>query len=262
MSSEERSPKYLDAQQIIYLPRWGRFAVIGVLAILAVSACVTATIFLLAREDLKDTVVPLMSIAQTAAGGFAIVIFALFAEKQINTDRLLQKTDQFLEIHLKEALRRIELPAVRKGLTVNVQVMERSQSVHGGRKDIYGANYEIHLETFRMRMWVGINVKRLGVIYFAKVTGPSDVERLREIFKFTFGGAQTVGYSTHFEYALFDGEHIVSMWSTAAAEHAILGDPAEQLFWVQDVAMMTQSLARAALRSEVCLYTFTEPGPL
>lgn len=162
--AEQKSPNYLDAQQVIYLPRWARFAVIMVLAILAASACVSAVIFLLAREDLKDTVVPLMSIAQTAAGAFAIVVFALFSEKQLSTKRLHQKTDEFLEIHLKEALSRIEIPQIRKGTTVKVVVVERTETVHGGRKDIYGANYDLHLENFKMRMWVGINVKRLSVI--------------------------------------------------------------------------------------------------
>lgn len=260
--SDEKTTRYLDAQQVIYLPRWARFAVIGILAILAISACVTAVIFLLAMQDLKDTVVPLMSIAQTAAGAFAIVIFALFAEKQLSTKRLHLKTDEFLEIHLKEALRRIELPSIRKGSTINVDVVERAQTVHGGRKDIYGASYDLFIDTFKMRMWVGINVKRLGVIYFAKVNNVDDALRLKDIFKFTFGGAETVGYTTNFEYVVLDGEPIVSMWSTAVAENAILGNPAEQLFWVQDVAMMTQSLARTALRNGVNLYTSAEPGPL
>lgn len=260
--SDQKTPTYLDAQQVIYLPRWARFAVIGILAILAMSACVTAVIFLLARQDLKETVVPLMSIAQTAAGAFAIVVFALFAEKQLSTKRLHLKTDEFLEIHLKEALRRIELPSVRKDSTLNVQILERAITVHGRRKDIYGACYDLHLDTFKMRMWVGINVKRLGVIYFAKVAGVEDIQRLKDIFKFTFSGAETVGYTIHFEYVVLDGEPIVSMWSTAVAENAVLGNPAEQLFWVQDVAMMTQSLARTALRNDVSLHTSAEPGPL
>ena len=113
-----------------------------------------------------------------------------------------------------------------------------------------------------MRFWVGINVKRLSTIYFVKVDSEQQVEELRNIFRFTFGGAAKVGYETNFEYAEIDGEKIVSIWSTAMADNAILGNPAEQLFWVQDIAMMTQSLIRTAVRHNVCLYTNTEPGPL
>lgn len=262
MSEQASKPKYLDAQQVIYLPRWAKFAVMGVLAILAISSALTAFIFLLARQDLKDTVVPLMSISQTAAGAFAIVIFALFSERQLSTKRLHDKTDLFLEVHLKDALSRIELPQVRKGETLKVNVLKREESVHGGRKDIYGANYDLHLDDFKMRIWVGINVRRLSVIYFAKTADADDAERMERVFKFTFEGAQKVGYHTNFEFVTIDEEPLVSIWSTAIAEQAILGNPAEQLFWVQDIAMMTQSVARTALRNNVVLYTNTEPGPL
>lgn len=262
MSEQAAKPRYLDAQQVIYLPRWAKFAVIGVLAILAISSAITALTFLLARQDLKDTVVPLMSISQTAAGAFAIVIFALFSERQLSTKRLHDKTDLFLEVHIKDALSRIELPQIRKGETLKVNVLKREESVLGGRKDIYGANYDLHLDDFKMRMWVGINVKRLSVIYFAKAEDVGDSARMERVFKFTFDGAKEVGYHTNFEFATFDEKPLVSIWSTALAEQAILGNPAEQLFWVQDIAMMTQSVARTALRNNIVLYTSAEPGPL
>jgi hypothetical protein len=262
MSEHENKSKYLDAQQVVFLPRWAKYVLIAVLSVLAVCSAVTALMFLYARQDLKDTVVPLMSISQTAAGAFAIVVFALFAERQMSTKRLHLTTDQFLEIHLKEALSRIELPQVRKGETVKVNVVQRQETVHGGRKDIYGANYDIHLDNFKMRMWVGINVKRLSVIYFAKANSAADVASFQEIFKFTFNGAEEVGYHTNFEFASIDGNPFVSIWSTAVADQAILGNPSEQLFWVQDIAMMTQSVARTSVRHNINLYTPIEPGPL
>ena len=260
--SDEKTPKYLDAQQVVYLPRWARFAVLAILATLTLSASLTALIFMVARNDLKETVVPLMSIAQTAAGAFAIVVFALFAERQLSTQRLHGKTDEFLEVQLRDALSRIELPQIKKGETVRVNVLKREDTIHGGRKDIYGANYDLYLEHFKMRMWVGINVKRLSVIYFVHLKSTDEVEHLQQIFKFTFSGAESVGYRTNFEAVEIEGELIVSMWSTVTAEQAILGNPAEQLFWVQDVAMMTQSVARTAIRSKIDLCTVAEPGPL
>lgn len=262
MSGDSSSPKYLSAEQIVYLPRWARFTVMGILAILTVSACVAAIAFLFHAGPLVEKVAPLMSIAQAGAAAFAVVIFVLFAERQLSTKRLHQRTDEFLESQLKDSLARIELPQIKKGVTVKVNVLQREESVHGGRKDIYGANYDIHIENFKMRMWVGINVKRLSVIYFAKVENPNDVEKLRDVFRFTFSGAKSVGYDTNFEYVEIGGERLVSIWSTVLAEFAILGNPAEQLFWVQDVAMMTQSLARTALRKGVDLYSREEPGPL
>jgi hypothetical protein len=261
MEDSEKKPAYLDASQVIFLPVWARWAVIGILGALALSATVCGMVFLFAKEW-RDTVLPALSIAQTAAGGFAIVLFVLFAEKQLSTPRLMEKTDHFLDRHLVDSLSRIELPSIEKGKTVSVLQIARQEGVYGRRKDIYGANYEISLADFKMRMWVGINVRRISTIYFVKATSADDVEKIREVFKFTFGGAEKVGYHTNFEYSEIGGEPIVSMWSTVLAEQGILGHPAEQLFWVQDIAMMTQSVARTAWRNHISLLTNTEPGPL
>ena len=257
----EESTKYLDPQQVVFLPKWARYTILSLLGILAFAACISAVVFLFFPEY-RENVTPALSVAQTAAGGFAVILFVLFAEKQISTSRWHEKTQRVLEGQITDGLKRIEIPQIQQNQTVVVQVIARESSVYGGRKDIYGANYILSLQKFKMQMWVGINVKRLSVIYFAKVESSDDVEKLKEIFQFTFGGAEKAGYHTNFEYAVIDDEHVVSIWSTALAEQGILGHPAEQLYWSQDVAMMTQSVARTAHRHGVNLCTKTNPGPL
>lgn len=259
MSDNESA--YLDASQVVYLPGWARIAVMAVLGILAITACGAAISFFF-FPGMREEISPTFAVAQTAAGAFAIVLFVLFAERQLSTAKLLAKTDSFLETHIVEVLRKIEIPQVKRGHTLKVNVIARADTVHGGRKDIFGANYELWLDQFRMRMWIGINVKRLSVIYFATVDSESDAEILQEKFRFTFGGAAKLGYDTNFQFAELDGEKIVSIWTTVMADQAILGNPAEQLFWMQDVAMMTQSVIRTAVREGINLYTTTEPGPL
>lgn len=259
--SSDAPQKFLDANQIVFLPVWARYSVMLVLGALAVSACIAGVAFFF-YPAYFDRITPTLSIAQTAAGAFAVVLFVLFAERQLNTTKLLDRTDHFLEVQMTETLRKIEVPQVRRGHTLNASVVARAETVHGGRKDIFGANYELWLDEFRMRMWIGINVKRLSVIYFARATGPEDEQRLRELLRFTFGGASKLGYDTNFQYAEVDGETFVSIWSTVMADSVILGNPAEQLFWMQDVAMMTQSVARTAVREGIDFNTNTEPGPL
>lgn len=261
MSESSGKDQLLDAQQVVYLPKWAKFSIIFLLALLAITSC-TGAFFFLTVPTSRDLVVPAMAIGQTAIGGFAVVMFVLFSEKQLSTERLYEKTDLFLTQHIVESFKRIEIPQICKDKTVSVVTLTRGANVHGHRKDIYGSNYEISLENFKMRVWVGINVKRLGIIYFAKVDGPDSLVRLEEDFRFTFGGAEKVGYHTNFEYACIEDEHIVSIWSTVFAENAILGNPAEQLFWVQDLAMMTQSVARTAVRHNWIFDTKTDPGPL
>lgn len=261
MSESDSKANYLDAKQVVYLPPWARYSIMLILALITISAVITASAFL-AWPEQREMITPVLSIAQTAAGGFAVVLFVLFAERQLSTDTLHKKTDQFLEHHLVEALSKIEIPQIKNGQTVKVNVVKREETIHGGRKDIYGASYHLFLEQFQMKMWVGINVKRLSVIYFVKADAPEDAEKFANDFKFTIGGAKKVGYETNFEFATTDDENIVSIWSTVMANDAILGNPAEQLFWVQDIAMMTQSIARTAVRKKIHLYTKTEPGPL
>lgn len=259
--SESNPLKELDARQVVYLPQWARVAVMGVLGLLAISACVAALGFFF-MPAYQDKITATLSIAQTAAGAFAVILFVLFAERQLNTDKLYQKTDIFLEKKMVESLSMIEVPQVKRGHTLRVTVLERAQTIHGGRKDIYGANYELSLDDFRMRMWIGINVKRLSVIYFFKAVDAQSADTLKDICHFTFSGASKLGYDTNFQHAEVDGEQLVSVWSTVMADNVILGNPAEQLFWSQDIAMMTQSIARTAVRHQLDLNTLAEPGPL
>lgn len=259
--SDDAGPKYLEANQIVYLPTWARYSVMVVLGVLALSAGIAGVVFFL-FPDYHDQITPTLSIAQTAAGAFAVVLFVLFAERQLDTDKLLTRTDHFLEKQLAEGLQKIEVPQVKRGHTVNVDVVQRAATIHGGRKDIFGANYRIWLDNFSMKMWIGLNVKRLSVIYFVRASAPADADILAEQFKFTFGGAAKLGYDTNFQYVEIDGEKLVSIWTTVMADKVILGNPAEQLFWIQDIAMMTQSVIRTAVRDGIHLDTNTEPGPL
>jgi len=259
--SDDSQARYLDANQIVYLPRWARYAVMVVLGALALSACIAGVAFFFFPANF-DKITPTLSIAQTAAGAFAIVLFVLFAERELGTGKLLQRTDVFLEQQMTEGLRKIEIPQLKRGHTVNVNVVERENTIHGGRKDIFGANYEISLDDFRMRMWIGINVKRLSVIYFVRAEDENDVDIFKKKLHFTFAGASKLGYDTNFQYADIDGERFVSIWSTVMADKVVLGNPAEQLFWIQDVAMMTQSFIRTVVREQLQAYTQIEPGPL
>jgi hypothetical protein len=259
--SESNALNTLDARQVVYLPNWARVTVLAILGLLAVSACLAALGFFF-MPAYQDKITATLSIAQTAAGAFAVILFVLFAERQLSTDKLYLKTDQFLEKQIVASLSMIEVPQVKRGHTLLVSVLERARTIHGGRKDIYGANYELRLDSFRMRMWIGINVKRLSVIYFIKASGPESVEELKQALHFTFSGASKLGYETNYQYVEVDGEKLISVWSTVMADNVILGNPAEQLFWTQDIAMLTQSVARTAVRHQLDLNTIAEPGPL
>jgi hypothetical protein len=84
------------------------------LVLLGVCAIGAGIYFLLSTPEASERVVPLMAIAQTAIGAFAIMLFVLFAEKQLSTPRLYAKTNQFLDQDLVESLSRIPTPLLNR----------------------------------------------------------------------------------------------------------------------------------------------------
>jgi hypothetical protein len=57
-----------------------------------------------------------------------------------------------------------------------------------------------------------------------------------------------LGYDIYYEQSEVEGERFVSIWTTVSADDDMIVDPKRKLFWAQDVAMMTQSFLRTALR--------------
>jgi hypothetical protein len=150
------------------------------------------------------------------------------------------------------------------------------------------------------KLWLGLNVYRIFVIYLIEVqpdnahfaawranrvssaaapgphgrdtsangddTSARDADFAtwlrEEAFKFTFGGAEKVGYSANFECVQFGADRLVSIWLTVEAAPNFLTNPAQKLFWSQDIAMMTESYIRTALRHELELQVVHSPGPI
>lgn len=138
-------------------------------------------------------------------------------------------------------------------------------------------------------IWVGFNVHRIFMIYFIDRPSPERLDELlfkrsleknekgmiksntissaeiiqapvernddpfisliKEIFSFTFGGAEKVGFHVNYEPALIQGKDIVSIWASVQVDPELLMNPGQKLFWANDVAMMTESFLRTALRN-------------
>ncbi|MBX9869433.1 MAG: hypothetical protein K2X63_06520 [Burkholderiaceae bacterium] len=65
MSESESKAKYLDAKQVVYLPPWARYSIMLILALITISAVITALAFL-AWPEQREKITPVLSIAQTA----------------------------------------------------------------------------------------------------------------------------------------------------------------------------------------------------
>jgi len=248
----------LDAKQFVYLPWWAKILCLAILGIgIAVSLAIILRFF--GSSENRDWVLIGISGVQFLITTFVVAIVLFLSETDANIATLRTRSDTFLTETLPQALADVTLDdEAGKGFTV----------VPGNRRDIFGYHYDLNGdEGTVLRLWCGVNVRRLIVIYRFVDPLPSPVEtdfeaRIRDAFRFTFGGAESVGYGKpHIEMVPGD-KTTASVWLTADLPDTFLTDPAAKLFWAQDVAMMTESLLRTAQRqSAVRLDTVSRPRP-
>ena len=243
-----------DSKQLLFLPPLARALTLGVtLAVLA--AALAVAVGMMGNGERADWILIAMSLAQIALAAFLFVVVAFFSSHDENIASLVERSNEFLERHMRQSLAKVTAP--RHGLTeLTVECL--------GASDIFGKSFRLSQGEFSYNIWVGLNVHRIFVIYYiaAGDRGPAYIDHLKEVFRFTFGGAESVNFKSHYEYAVEDGEPLVSIWLTVPASKDLLTDPAEKLFWAQDVAMMTESFLRTALRNNIDLKTKALAAPL
>lgn len=243
-----------DSKQILFLPPAARILTL-VVTLIVLGAALAVALSMIGDAARSEWILIAMSLAQLALAAFLFVIVAFFSASDENISHLLKRTDEFLTHQVKDALARVTAPGF--GLSkLDVESL--------GQSDIFGRSFKLSQGEFSYHIWVGLNVHRIFVIYYvgAGDRGEAHVDTLKQVFRFTFGGAEAVNFKSHYEYAVVDGEPIVSIWLTAPADKHLLTDPNEKLFWAQDIAMMTESFLRTALRNNVDLKTKAIAAPL
>lgn len=238
-----------DAKRLINVPPVIRWIAIAVL-LLCLGVSLAVSISFIGQDNKSDWILLGMSVVQIACSGLVAALVVFYSEREAGFRALQDKSKLFLREQLTDVLNAIRN---EDGQKARVSLLEL--------RDIFGALYEVNASGVPWKLWVGLNVDRLICIYFVS-GGAQDVARLREIFAFTFGGAEKVGYSWFVEPAVRDGEEVVSMWLAVSDAEGILNHPEKRLFWAQDVAMMTQSFLRTAHRAGVTPPQKALPGPL
>ena len=202
----------------------------------------------------NDAILLGFSLIQLMATALVIALVGFYGESEATTHDLMARTRRFLATSVVESLSRVTADPMAKAEATSVTC--------DGLIDIFGAGYKLESGRYTLRMWVGLNVRRLIVVYWIDAGGEADAStmagRVAELFRFTFQGAGKVGWATNYETAVVGERPIVSIWSTVEAGENLLTHPAERLFWVQDVAMMTESAWRTAIRNGL---TFSQHSP-
>ncbi len=242
---------------IVHLPRWLRWGLLFVLALLVVGFSVSIFIGV-GRPDFANWLPPSVSIVQIALTALAYIVLLFFTESSQGVDALQRQSDKVLTRLLPDCLGRI---SDHQGAQVAVQVGEPS--------GVVGRAYDLVSANARVRMWVGLNVHRVIVAYFCELPYPEDearsVERLQSAFAPTIAGARAVGYGQPtIQLEQIGGHRFASLWLTwnLDSRDDFLTHTPSQLFFAQDVALMTQSFLRTGQRHGIVLATPFEPMPL
>lgn len=282
--SELSASSGADSKRYLYLPTWVKWSVLLVAGVI-LSMSAWSVFRALSSSGGGDSVVFFVSVAQSAALVIVFFLLVLFSRRDANSHQLLALSARFLDKYVVDALSKVTIPPASL-LVSRPQEEDHSSSISAAVKsfaqagssgafavtidgeegnDIFGRRLWMQSTTndFRFPLWVGVNVKRLFVIYFIPLTETQQVSDLESIFQYTFGGARDVGYKVNFEEASMRGERFVSIWMTVHVGDEFLTDPNEKLFWAQDIAMMTESLLRTAMRNGISLQLRSiEPAPL
>lgn len=136
--------------------------------------------------------------------------------------------------------------------------------------EVCGVRYTLTFAGSTARFWVGLNIYRIIVILFLdreRLCDPTVADAAGEalipqVLRHGIKGAKHVGYDVHVEEANVDGRDILSIWMTNWLPKDFLRSPTDQVFIGQDLALMMQSLCRAANRDNLKLRAAVEPRPL
>jgi hypothetical protein len=251
----------IDSQSWVHLPRAARVGALALLLTTLLLALGLVAHFLRA-EDAKDPkytewILIGMSVVQLTLSGLAVAVVLFYSEREANASLLEEKATSILAQ---------AVPRVLKRVTADYEFRHQvSKITQLGASDIFGAAYQITSGPHVLKVWVGINVSRLFAIFWVAVPDDTTPEafskRLRADFKFTFGGAEKVGYHTYYEPAVMGGDRFVSIWSSVDSSHNLLLEPSKRVFWLQDLAMMIESFWRTLLRKGYTL-SARDPSPL
>lgn len=247
----------IDSSNFIFLPPWAK--ALSIIVLLVSLATSTYLIYhFVSKGGMSDHTLSALAVAQLSATGLVAAFILFFSEREMSSKLLRGKTDRFLEDDLLTSLSRITVRDGSGTKPVSASILDQEEGI-----DRFGRVFTLSSEQQDLRMWVGLNVHRFLVLYFLKLPDDKTLEQLEQDFMITFSGAKTVGYGVDYLSAEFPEENIACIRASySVPEVAFLAKPTLKLYWANDIALMTQSLFRTALRNDIDTYTETMPHPI
>lgn len=235
----------LDARNFVYLPGWAKATCLATL-VLGIVVSTALIIAFFGSSDSRDWVVIGISGVQFLITTLVVAVILFWSQTDANIATLKARGEAFLRDTLVDALAGMRLEDDTMPLTV--------ARPDAASRDLFGYPYEICRAGMPvLRVWVGVNVHRLIVIYrFVDPVPDRTIEDfsadLSAIFGFSLGAVEPIGYQAPRYEPVPSDVPTIAVWLPARAEANLLTDPAAKLFWAQDIAMMTQSILRTMRR--------------
>lgn len=251
---------FFDPRQFAYLPHYAKTAIlICFIFLTAVSGLAVA--FAIHSHEGSEFIVVFLSVCQTAVFGLVFTIFVVLARQDNNRKFMVGLADKFFEPYLLEALSAISIPSLS---VTGFEVSSKRSDIFGREISLIAKrDHATDRRDMRVKIWVGLNVYKIIVIYFVPCDPDASPKTIEEKFSYCFGGLQHAGHKVNFERTSIDGESLVSIWYSVEASPDFLMDPGQKLFWAQDIAMGTESFLRTAERHKLALFEVkASPGPL
>lgn len=250
--SSGSAPGVMDARRFLYIPKWAKALLLFVAGVLFCGGAWILGIGLINHSH--ELVSISLTAVQTGALMLTFFVLVLFSRMDGNATQVEDLSATFLTRYVVKSLERVSLPDLK---------IDKFTVENLGQRDIFGHLLLMKSAQLSFKIWVGLNVNRIFVIYFLPAGDDLSIERAQQIFAFTFGGAEKLGYHANYEKATVANTNILSIWLTVETTDDLVSSPKDKLFWAQDVAMMTQSFLRTANRAGLKIQLDSiSPGPL
>lgn len=212
------------------------------------------------RDSKPDLLLVSLAVVQISVSAIVLLIVLLYSSRTWSSSGVQKATQAFFREDLKQALEKVSFYEASPNNRHSIVEIEDSV-------DIFGSVFTLTSFGKQLKVWIGLNVNRIFVIYWIEANEGVSTADLEKTFRFTFGGAEKLGYAINYEEATIpyaDGtcKAVISVWSTVKVdENEFLATPSSRRFWAQDIAMMTESFWRTAVRNKIPL-SQEHPAPL
>lgn len=249
---------------LLSLSRPLKFLALGLLTCVTVLALVVV-VYLIAggsrfQDSKPDLLLVSLAVIQISVSAIVLLIVLLYSSRTWSSVGVQKASEAFFEEDLVSALKKVSFYEAPPDLRCSSVEIEKSV-------DIFGSVFTLTSYSHTLRVWIGLNVNRIFVIYWVEKSENISLKEIESIFRFTFGGAEKLGYAINYEEASIpfhdrSPREIISIWSTVKVDDSeFLATPSSRRFWAQDIAMMTESFWRTALRNKIRL-SQERPAPL